>query len=172
MQLGKDIEFLRADTTKLPLNVSISFGFWGIGDLRFFLAYFLRSIPVCNSRNFKISVLRHLIKLTFCLPLLFARRNQVLLSCESNLLSCTNRKILQWLLGPDRNRVVIGLLLVASMAGDLSWRRKKEELDEYEVQSDNEEGEQHSQQLKYEYQWQGIQVAQYKVAQMWTDVSM
>lgn len=93
-------------------------------------------IPVNFTSKFGWSLLGHCTKLLVTLPPLLAQRGRVELRCEKQILLCSGKKILSWLFSPDSNRVAIILLFIATMAGDLCWRRPPD-LNEYTGESED-----------------------------------
>lgn len=103
----------------------------GQSDYRSIIAVFVGCIPVNFTTEPIWSLLGHLLKVLVTLPLFLFGRSNVVLSCENanNVPNCARIKTIQWLWGPDSNRVVMSLLFVATMAGDLNWRIREENRD-------------------------------------------
>jgi len=133
MALSSGLKFLRIDVSGLRFSSEqkiFTVGFFSEFDWRTKVACVVVLLPVNWSRKIVLCVIGHLCKVVSTLLLLLAGRGKVLLTCETPNSQCAIGKLSSWLWSPDSHRTVMTLLLVSTMAGDLSWRPIDENMDE------------------------------------------
>lgn len=128
------LQFLRSDVRGLHLDKPQKGWHFGahliIHDWTTVVACIVTLVPVNRFLGIGWNTLGHAVKVAITLTVLLFERRQVNLTCEPPSYPCAVGKLTRWLWSPASERLVMALLLVSTMAGDLSWRPQEKEKDE------------------------------------------
>lgn len=137
LYFGDGLNFLRSEMSELHLKSEVShirelfsinlFKFIG---WRMCTTIILACFPVYYFSNRLItSLLGHFVKVIIILPILLVRRKNILLRCEDQSYSCANLTISKWMWSKESNRIFFTLIMLSTLASDLSWYDDKQNQD-------------------------------------------
>lgn len=129
LTVGSGLSFLRVDVRELYLPKGQEGWYFmhhlTVHDWRTWVACLVTLVPVNRFWTVGWNVLGHVVKVAVTLAVLLFRRGKVPLICDTPSYPCAIGKLTKWLWSPASERTVMALLLISTMAGDLSWPSKE-----------------------------------------------